>query len=168
MNNVIFNKLNERRTLPNLQKRTSLRHKHIANVLYQNFKSAHLNQYTLFSIAFIWHCHKYLNIKLFDNFCDEEVIYNMLWTYPTVSNKHQLESFIKLSNVALKKIPKSYIQKAVRKFEEDNGEFGDIPHGFIASNYNVKHLLDNFTESMSFNINNDDVSLIVNKLNLFL
>ena len=134
------------------------------------------------NIIFLWEFHinrgiskcgciyniKCTNIKLFDNFCDEEVIYNMLWTYPTVSNKHQLESFIKLSNVALKMIPKNFIQKAVRKFEEDNGEFGNIPHGFIASNYNVKLLLDDFTKSMSFKINNNDVSLIVNKLNLFI
>ena len=152
----------------NLHNRKSIRHNHIAKVLHSSFNNTqYLDRYTLFSIAFIWHCQKHLYNDLFDKFCDDDSMYNILLTYQNIQNKKDLENFIKLSTITFSNIPPIFIRKIVQKFEEDNGEFGNIPHGFIASNYNVKELLNNFTKSMSFNLDDNDVSLIVNKLNIY-
>ena len=150
MSKVVVNKFNESCTISNLHTRVVKRHKHIANFLHNCFKNTHIDQYTLFSISFIWHCQKHLDFDLFDNFCDEVIVTNMLYIHQNVDNKYKFKNFIKLAITALKVIPKVYLRKIVKEFEENNGECGNIPHGFIASEYNVKQLLDNFTQSMFF------------------
>jgi hypothetical protein len=156
----------EYHNITSLHKRTSLRHKYISQFLYQTLNKFNhdIDQYVLFSIAFLWHCQKYLNIDLFDNIIDDSAISEMLWIYPNITNKKTLKTFIKLSISILKNVSLSQITKAVQKFEEDNGEIGNLPHGFIASKHNVKDLLNNFTEKMYFNLNDKDVSMIVDKL----
>jgi len=156
---------NKQINIYDVHQRISFRHKHISTIIYKSFRcSSSFNRYSLFSIAFIWHCHKYFNIDLFDEICNNDAVNDMFWTYPSIESKHELKTFIQISNSILKTISVSDIRNAVQRFEEDNGDIGDIPHGFIASEYNIKHILKNFTQHTSFNINDNDVLLIVNKL----
>ena len=158
-----MNHVNKYTSIHELKKRRSTQQRHIAKFIYNSFWSCNgsFNQCFIFSTVFIWHCQKYLFIDFFDEI-DEHSSFNEILTYPSISNNKLLNNFFQL----FKKISFTKLIKAVKMFEEDNGEYcnSSVPHGFIASEYNVKQLLNNFNYPLF--LNNNDISIIVQRLKL--
>lgn len=124
-----------------------------------------ITPFVIFSMAFIWHCHLHFGIDLFDNNDDQHSnIDNLYLKYPNISNKEMLNTFFINSKSVFKSIKKTHMKQAIKLFEADNGELDNIPHGYIASTYNIKRITDSFTKYMNYALNDDDIQMLSHKL----
>ena len=148
------------KSIYDLKKFRNLRYKHASCSLCNALKSENnITPFALFSIAFIWHCNYHFCIEIFD-----DDIHNFYLKYSDISNK---EMFIKLFldyKSTFNSITHKEMKKAIQLFEEDNAEYNNLPHGYIASVYNIKQITNEFAKSICFTLNDVDAQSIANEL----
>ena len=144
------------KTINDLHNHRVFRYKYISESLCKALQNEHnLTPFVIFAIAFVWHCHTHLNVDF-----NIDKIYMKI---NKISNMSMLNTFFLNYKYIFKSIKPVDMKKAIKLFEEDNGDF-NTPHGYIASTYNITQITNGFTKSINFVLNDSDTELLSRKL----
>ena len=144
------------KTLNDLHKHRSFRYQCTSESLCKALQNERiLTPFVVFSMAFIWHCHSHLNV----NFHIDHIYMKI----HNISDLNMLHIFFRNYQDVFKSIKPSDVKKAIKLFEEDNGDY-NVPHGYIATAYNIEKLTNTFLKSSFFTLNQTDTELLSRKL----